>query len=50
MTLTTLKTMLEEGSFHHTTYRNIGTLWEGLHIYRKDANGFRGFSHAGFFG
>jgi hypothetical protein len=42
-----LKRCLADGSFHHATYRNQGTLWEGLHIYVK-SNGvgsFRGYSH-----
>ena len=45
--LEALKSLLESGEFHHATYRNIGTLWEGLWFYRKDPNGFRGYSVAG---
>lgn len=50
MTLDELRELLQSGEFHHATYRNIGTLWEGLHIYKKDPNGFRGFTHVGAFG
>lgn len=35
-----LKEILANGSFHHATYRNIGTLWEGLYIYLKAPEGF----------
>jgi len=42
-----LRESLASGRFHHATYRNIGTLWEGLWWYEKDANGSRGFSVAG---
>jgi hypothetical protein len=47
MTLEMLQALRDSGEFHHATYRNQGTLWEGLHIYRRDADGFRGFSHCG---
>jgi hypothetical protein len=42
MTLEQLRQLLDSGEFHHATYRNMGTLWEGLWIYRKsnDAIGF----------
>lgn len=40
-----LRTMLSDGTFHHATYRNEGTLWEGLWIY-KHYNGLRGFEPA----
>jgi hypothetical protein len=49
MTIQELQTLLQTGQFHHATYRNQGTLWEGLHIYYRDPEGFRGFRHAGFF-
>lgn len=49
MTLEALKQLLDSGQFDHATYRNIGTIWEGLYIYRKDANGMLGFSVAGSF-
>jgi len=49
MKLETLKTLRQTGEFHHATYRNMGTLWEGLWIYTKDVNGFRGFNVAGCF-
>lgn len=35
-----LRELLASGQFHHATYRNQGTLWEGLWIYRKDETGF----------
>lgn len=44
--LAKLKAMLEDGSFHHATYRHDGRLWDGWYIYRKDDLGFRGFSLA----
>lgn len=49
MPLSTLKQMLANGSFHHATYRNKGTLWEGLWIYVRDPKGIRGFNVAGCF-
>lgn len=45
-----LKQLLSDGQFHHATYRNHGTLWEGLHVYRKSETGFRGFDHCLLFG
>jgi hypothetical protein len=33
-----LSTMLADGSFHHATYRDQGTVWEGLYIYQKSDN------------
>lgn len=38
-----LEDMLAAGAFHHATYRNVGSLWEGLYIYRKDEEFGRGF-------
>ena len=49
MTIQELKDLMAKDRFHHATYRNMGTLWEGLHVYRKDPKGFRGFEHVGFF-
>lgn len=49
MTLEALRELLTTEQFHHATYRNIGTLWEGLHIYRRSATGFRGFEGVGYF-
>lgn len=49
MKLEQLIELMKTGQFHHATYRNMGTLWEGLHIYIKDEKGFRGFEHIGFF-
>ncbi len=42
-----LRTLLSTGEFHHATYRCVGSLWEGLWIYRRSAVGFRGFEVAG---
>jgi hypothetical protein len=49
MTTQELKTMLSDGTFHHATYRSFGSIWEGLWIYKKDKDGFGGFSPAGSF-
>jgi hypothetical protein len=49
MELQELKSILDSDEFHHATYRNVGTLWEGLWIYRKNENGFQGFEPAGNF-
>jgi hypothetical protein len=49
MTIAELKTLMDSGDFHHATYRNQGTLWEGLHIYARHSQGFRGYEHAGAF-
>lgn len=49
MTIESLMELLASGQFHHATYRNQGTLWEGLWVYRKSETGFRGFESAGFF-
>ena len=48
MNILTLNKLIQQGKFHHATYRNIGTLWEGLWIYQKYA-GLRGFEPVGFF-
>lgn len=45
-----LETLLASGTFHHATYRELGTLWEGLYIYAADADGFRGYKLVGSFG
>jgi hypothetical protein len=42
-----LKALIVSGEFHHVTYRNRGTVWEGLWFYRKSADGFRGYEVAG---
>jgi len=39
-----LKRVLANGTFHHATYRNRGTVWEGLWVYLKDPDGFRGYA------
>jgi hypothetical protein len=36
MTLEQLQALLDSGQFHHATYRELGTIWEGLYIYVKD--------------
>jgi len=48
MTIQRLKDLLASGEFHHATYRNFGTLWEGLWIYKRYA-GLRGFVPVGSF-
>lgn len=48
MTLDELDVLLSSGQFHHATYRNFGTVWEGLYIYTK-YDGLRGFDVAGVF-
>ena len=35
MTLDHLKSLISDGKFHHATYRDHGTIWEGLWIYGK---------------
>lgn len=49
MTIDELRSMLADGTFHHATYRNHGTLWEGLWVYARDEKGFRGYSVVGSF-
>jgi hypothetical protein len=49
MTIDELKQLQASGEFHHATYRDIGKCWEGLYIYRRGPNGFRGFTLAGSF-
>ena len=49
MTLAVLQELQANGQFHHATYRNRGTLWEGLWIYVCEPGGFRGYGPAGFF-
>ena len=44
-TIKELKDLLASGEFHHATYRDFGTVWEGLWIYRK-CDGLRGFKPA----
>ena len=43
MTLNELKALRASGKFHHATYREHGTIWEGLYIYENADDGFRGF-------
>lgn len=45
--LAALRELLAAGEFHHATYRDQGTIWEGLWIYKRDVSGIRGFSPAG---
>ncbi len=49
MNLPELQQMLAAGEFHHATYRDHDRLFAGLHIYRRQENGFNGFEHAGAF-
>jgi hypothetical protein len=49
MTLAALKALRESGQFHHATYRDIGTLWEGLWIYANAKDGFLGYEPIGIF-
>lgn len=49
MTLIDLSELVRSGRFHHASYRDHGTVWEGLHVYAGDANGFRGYSYVGAF-
>jgi hypothetical protein len=49
MTLDELKSLKSSDKFHHATYRDHGTLWEGLWIYEK-YDGLRGFKPVGCFG
>lgn len=48
MTIDQLNTMLADETFHHATYRDHGTIWEGLWIYAK-ADGWPGFKPIGSF-
>lgn len=47
MTLEQLKTLMDSGEFHHATYRT--DFARGLHIYKNDPKGFRGFDYVGCF-
>jgi len=50
MTLERLKELIASKQFHHATYRDsAGGLFEGLHIYVRDPEGFRGYRHEGAF-
>ena len=49
VTIPELQTLLDTHTFDHATYRHHGTLWEGLWIYARDPQGFRGYSVAGCF-
>lgn len=44
-----LKELVSKGELHHATYRNQGTLWEGLWFYRRKhgVGSFRGYEVAG---
>ena len=37
------------GKFHHATYRDQGTCWEGLWVYEAAEDGFRGYKPTGAF-
>lgn len=47
MTLEMLQKLLDSGEFHHATYRT--DFARGLHIYKNDPKGFRGFDYVGCF-
>ncbi len=49
MKLDQLKALMENGEFHHATYRCMNSLWEGLWIYKRSEIGFRGFEPIGCF-
>ena len=49
MTLDALDRLFALGRFDHATYREIGSIWEGLYVYGKDSQGCRGFSLVGCF-
>jgi hypothetical protein len=49
-TLDDLRASLESGMFHHATYRDLNSIWEGLYIYLREDNGFNGFTVGGCFG
>ncbi len=42
-----LKALIASDELHHATYRNKGTVWEGIWFYKRSADGFRGFDVAG---
>lgn len=49
MTLQELQALKASGQFHHATQRDLGRMFEALHIYAVDSNGFHGFRHVGAF-
>ena len=40
-----LQNLLSSDQFHHATYRNQGTVWEGIWFYKKDSSekSFQGY-------
>lgn len=48
-TINDLKQLQQSGQYHHATYRNQGTVWEGLYIYERDTTGFQGYRLWGAF-
>jgi hypothetical protein len=48
MTIEQLKNLLSSGQFDHATYREIGSIWEGLYIYAKEDSKI-GFNLVGSF-
>jgi hypothetical protein len=38
--LTQLTKLMEDGLFHHATYRDLNSIWEGLYIYPKADGAF----------
>lgn len=49
MTIGELRTLVDAGEFHHATYRCVGSLWEGLWIYKHAPGRARDFEPAGAF-
>jgi hypothetical protein len=48
-TIADLHELIARGDFHHATYRDHGKAHEGLCIYARDPNGFRGYRYMGRF-
>lgn len=48
MTVTELQELIDCKRFHHATYRNLSTVWEGLYIYENTSDPL-GFALAGVF-
>lgn len=42
-----LRALIASGELHHATYRNKGTVWEGIWFYPRDPKGFRGYGIPG---
>ena len=46
-TLAALQAVIAAGRLHHCTVRDAGRMFEALHVYVHDEDGFRGFRHVG---